>query len=70
MTVKELKDKLACMPNDAPILIVNSYYEWYGAEEVKSDAVGFYRGYCAIDFSCSSFDSDSAKEIDEYILNA
>jgi hypothetical protein len=67
MTIKELKEKIANLPDDMKIIITNYTYEWYGAEEVKNEAVAAYRDCLAIDFSCEDFDENSKKQIDRDI---
>lgn len=36
MTVKEMKELLADLPDEAPLEIFNSSYEWYGIEPIDA----------------------------------
>lgn len=53
MTVKELKDLLRDLPDDTPIELFNSSYEWYGIEPVPSESIRMIDGHLVIHFGGS-----------------
>jgi len=50
MKAKDLIQKLKTVPPEAEVIIFNSSYEWYGAEELNSDAVSVINNEVVIFF--------------------
>lgn len=68
MTVKDLRELIADMPESSPMEIFNSGYEWYGVAPVVADQIRVVDGRLVINFggAWSAWDHIGLSEVDEY----
>lgn len=67
MTVKDLKAILRGIPDETPIELFNSAYEWYGIEDVHAEALRLIKGRLVIHFGGSWGDKSDPYEIKRYL---